>query len=107
MNKKIRNSNHRKTYALQCASCKRITHPQEKITKKEFEQLVLLEDLIKDWVLGKIDIFSGIPNPVKKFIEEAIRDHIQNYVFDTMAGSALMCCEECSPWVIKCKARRR
>ncbi|NQU74018.1 MAG: hypothetical protein HQ547_04860 [Candidatus Omnitrophica bacterium] len=107
MDKKIRNRNNRKTYAIQCSNCKRMIHPQEKTTKKEFEQLALLEDLIKDWFLGKIDIFPEIPSPVKEFIKEAIHSHIHDYVFDILAGSAPTCCESSSYWAIKCKAQGR
>ena len=88
MARKIKNN--RKTYVVQCSGCKKIL-PRIEASRRELEQLVMLEDLIKDWVLGKISIFSEMPISVKKFLQESIHGYIENHVWDIAFDGTGIC----------------
>lgn len=105
MSKKIKNN--KRTYAIQCSRCKKIIFPQTEAEKREFEELATVEDLIKSWVLGKINIFSEIPNAVRKFIEESISSAIEGRVLEVLLSYPVCNCEYCSYGAIKCRKQRR
>lgn len=109
MNKKIRNRNNGKMYAIQCSECKKKLFPQTEIERKEIEELIVVEALIEKWVSGKIEILAYLPKAIKEYIERSIRCSIQDCVYDMLLGYAgtLCNCENCSYGLIKCKEQRR
>ncbi len=109
MNKKIGNRNNSKMYAIQCSKCKKKMFPQTKKEKREIEELIVVEDLIKKWVSGKMGILPHLPKAIREYIEEYIRSSIQDRVYDMLLGDAhTICnCEDCSYGTIKCKAQGR
>ena len=108
MNKKIRNRNNRKMYAIQCSECKKKLFPQTEKGRREIEELIVVEELIEKWVSGKIEILP-LPKSVREYIEERIRSSIQDRVFDMLLEDAFdLCnCENRSYGTIKCKAQGR
>jgi len=94
------------TYALQCSRCKKIRLPQKETSRGNFEQLAILEDLIKDWVSGKINTLPEMSIFARTFVEEAIHMEIQNFVTDILFDEAPNC--KCGPYsIVKCNAQKK
>ena len=97
-----------KTYGVKCSRCNKIMFPRLGIRRKELKKLALFEDLLKDWVEGKINIFSSIPKNTREFVERSLYAYLEEYIHDLIMRDTVQCdCSICGHEVIKCNTGGR